>query len=208
MAIAARTGLPTGAALLAAYALAMVRATGVSPSVVYTVVSNRIRPDLADSVATLAQAGICVVDVRDCTFDEAVVRAWRSQLATSKHGYYDPRVMHERRTRIAEERGTQIEVGWHFNDRRMAVAQGVVGPLPTEADVWEALPLSRLEWGRRTNTANPKAFLDINAKAGTVNCSLEVDTAVISPDVQVGLLRDMEEILVAAAFDAGFRTKV
>jgi hypothetical protein len=207
-AIAARTGLPTGPVLLAAYSLAMVRATGVAPSVIYMVVSNRFRPDFADAVGIVAEPGICVVDVRDCTFDEAVVRAWRSLLATSKHGYYDPRVLAEMRVRIAEERDSEVEIGWHFNDRRKGIAQGPVGPVPTEAEMWAALPLSKLEWGERTNTPNAKAFLNVNGKPDTANYTLEVDTAAISPEVQVALLRDIEEILVASAFDPEYRTKV
>ena len=207
-AIATRTGLPTGPVLLAAYAVAMVRATGVAPSVIYMVVSNRFRPDFADAVAIVAEPGICVVDVRDCTFDEAVVRSWRSLLATSKNGYYDPRTLAEMRVRIAEERDSEVEIGWHFNDRRKAVAQGPVGPVPTETEMWDALALSRLEWGKRTDTPNAKAFLNVNGKPDTANYTFEVDTAAISPEVQVALVRDIEEILVSAAFDPEFRTKV
>jgi hypothetical protein len=206
--IAVRTGLPTGPVLMAAYAAAIVRYTGISPCVLYTVVSNRFRPDFGESVSVLAQPGICVVDVRDCTFDEAVIRSWRSLLVTGKNGYYPPRDLAELRERVAKERGTEVEVGWHFNDRRKAFAQGPAGPVAPEEDLWAALEHSRLTWATRSDTPNAKGFVNVNGKENTINFTLRVDTAAVPPGDQVALARDIEAILVGAAVDAEFRTGV
>jgi hypothetical protein len=207
-AIAARTGLGTGPILLAAYAVTMARVTGVNPSIIRTLVSNRFRPDFAGSVSVLAQPGLCVVDVGDCTFDEAAVRAWRSQLATGKHGYYDPRDLWELRDRIAEERGAEVDLGCYFNDRRRAMAQGPVGPIPTEDEVWAALSHSRLEWGRRSSAPDVKLYLNVNGKPDTLNYDVRGDTQAVSPEELVLILRGIEEVLVAAAFDPDHPTRV
>lgn len=117
-AISARTKLHTRPVLLAAYAAAVARVTGVNPSLIRIVVSNRFRPNFADSVNVAGQPSLCLIDVRNCTFDEAVARAWRSQLNAAKSGYYDPRDMWALRDRIEKERGVEIDFGWYFNDGR------------------------------------------------------------------------------------------
>lgn len=209
-AISARTGLHSGPVLLAAYAVALERVTKAGPSAIRMVVSNRFRPDFARSVSALAQPGLCVFDVRDCTFDEAVMRAWHAQIATGKHAYYDPRRMVELRLRVEQERGEALDLMLYFNDRRKTLAQPVAEPeaVADAEQIWDAVPLSRLSWGIRSNSPDVKAYLDVNGSPDTVNVTLRADTQALTPGEQVTVLRSMEEILVAAAFDAGCPTGV
>jgi hypothetical protein len=207
-AISARTGLHSGPILLAAYAVAMARVTDAHPSVIRMVVSNRFRPDFARSVSVVAQPGLCVFDVRDCTFDEAVVRAWHAQIATGKNAYYDPRRLAEIREQVEKERGEELDLMLYFNDRRKTLAQPTVaaGAAPTAERMWDAIPRSRLTWGIRSNSPDVKAYLDVNGSPDTVNVTLRSDTTALSPSEQVQVLRTIEEVLLAAAFDPGYRT--
>ncbi|NUR29985.1 MAG: condensation protein [Catenulispora sp.] len=209
-AVSARTGLHSGPVLLAAYAVALARITAVNPSVIRMVVSNRFRPDFARSVSVVAQPGLCVIDVGDCTFDEVVQRTWQAQLATGKNAYYDPRRLGELREQVEKERGEKLDLNLYFNDRRKALAQPTADAeeVLTPQQMWDALPLSRLTWGIRTDNPDVKAYLDVNGSPDTVNLTLRSDTQALTPGEQVAVLRLMEEILLAAAFDPGYRTGV
>jgi hypothetical protein len=213
-AISARTGLPSGPILQAAYAVALARISGVNPSVMRMVVSNRFRPDFGRSVTVLAQPGLCVVDVGDCTFDEVVRRTWQAQIATGKNAYYDPRRLAALREQVEKDRGEALDLQVYFNDRRNAMAQPTEAEqapseqAPTEQEMWDAVPQSSLTWGVRSNGPDVKAYLDINGSPDTVNLTLRVDTQGLTPGEQVAFVRSMEEILLAAAFDPGYRTGV
>lgn len=207
-AVSARTGLHSGPVLLAAYAVALEAVTKAGPSAIRMVVSNRFRPDFARSVSALAQPGLCVFDVRDCTFDEAVARAWHAQIATGKNAYYDPRMLAELRERVEKERGEALDLMLYFNDRRKTLAQPVPEAVADAAQIWGAVPLSRMTWGIRSNSPDVKAYLDVNGSPDTVNLTLRSDTQALTPHEQVRVLRGMEEILVAAAFDADCPTGV
>ncbi|NUP47970.1 MAG: condensation protein [Catenulispora sp.] len=233
-AVSTRTGLGSGPVLLAAYAVALARVTGVTPSVIRMVVSNRFRPGFGSSVSVVAQPGLCVIDVGDCLFDEAVQRAWQAQIATGKNSYYDPRRLADLRERVEKDRGAALDLTCYFNDRRRAPSGAATGAdagtdtgtgtdtdtdtdtearaadeaAPTAEQMWDALPLSRLSWGIRSNSPDVKAYLDVNASPDTVNLTLRADTQSVSPGEQVAILRTMEELLLHAAFDPGYRTGV
>jgi hypothetical protein len=74
--------------------------------------------------------------------------------------------------------------------------------------IWDAVPLSSMTWGIRSNSPDVKAYLDVNGSPDTVNVTLRADTQALTPAEQVSVLRSMEEILLAAAFDAGCPTGV
>jgi hypothetical protein len=190
--------------------VALEKVTKAGPSAIRMVVSNRFRPDFARSVSALAQPGLCVFDVRGCTFDEAVTRAFHAQIATGKNAYYDPRKMAAMRERIEKERGEQLDLQLYFNDRRKTLAQPVTEPeaAPDAEQMWDALPLSRMTWGIRSNSPDVKAYLDVNGSPDTVNVTLRSDTQSLTPGEQVAVLRGMEEILLAAAFDPDCSTGV
>jgi hypothetical protein len=197
-AIAARTNQHTSTILLTSYAIALARVTRIGPSVIRMMISNRFRPDYAESVSVMVQPGLCVIDVADCGFDEAAARAWRSQLIAGKYGYYDPRDLWALMERVSHERGTELDLMCYFNDRRMGQAPA---PSVSNEDVHAALPLSKLEWGVRSNNPDAKAYLNINTVPDTLNYTLRADTYALSPLETVEVLRTMEEVLVAAAFD-------
>ncbi|HZM76876.1 MAG TPA: condensation domain-containing protein [Candidatus Limnocylindrales bacterium] len=199
--LADRVRVHTGPILMAAYGVAIAKVTGIAPSVIRTLVSNRFRPGFTESVSVLVQPGLCTIDVDGYTFEEIARRTFRSQLAASKHGYYDPRDLWALIERINSERGVELDLMCYFNDRRRALARMPSGPLPTIAEITEALPQSRWEWGVRTDNPDAKAYLNVNSKPDTLNYDLRVDTHALSPLELLAVLRQFENTLISAVLD-------
>ncbi|OLB81313.1 MAG: condensation protein [Actinobacteria bacterium 13_2_20CM_2_71_6] len=207
-AVAARTKVHTGPILLAAHAVLLARTTGNNPSVLRVLVSNRFRPGFAESVSALAQSALCVIDVADCTFDEAVARAWKSLLTAGLHAYYDPRRLWDLIDRVNEERGVEVDTMCYYNDRRRSIAQAATGPVPTEDQLRAALPLGKLRWGPPTDVPDAGCYLHINSVPDTIDYTLRVDTHCISPAEMEACLRGLESVIVEAAFDPALSTGV
>ena len=60
------------------------------PAVIRPMVDNRFRRGLGDVVAMVAQHGICVADVADVPFDEALRRTGIAAMLAYKWAYHDP----------------------------------------------------------------------------------------------------------------------
>jgi hypothetical protein len=206
--IAARTGANTGSILLGAYAVALAKVSGKSPSAIRTFVSNRFRPGLRESVTPLIASCLCVVDVADTDFDAVAVQAWRAQLKAGKYAYFDPRDLLAMFERVAAELGEEVDLLCYFNDLRRATAAVRPGPLPTPEEIQAALPLTTLTWGPHTNVPDAQTFMELNPVPDTVNFLLRVDTEKVTPEEQEVMVREMERILVAAAFDPACPTGI
>jgi hypothetical protein len=225
-AIEARTQTPSTYALLAAYAVAVARVMGRNPSVAQIVVSNRFRPGFADAVLQVSQPGICVVDAAAATFDEVVARAAKAATSASFFGYYDPMEHDKLLNDVAERRGRPLDIGWHLNDRRALFAPhdgggAVTGP-EAEAALRNALPRTRLYWDRTQSIFDGSLFMQVDSRAeptiagrlaldeGLPAVYLEVwtDTHRFALDQIETLVREMEAVVVAAAFDAEVPTRI
>jgi hypothetical protein len=207
-AICDRTKADATQVLLTALAVSLARVTGVNPVLTQVVVSNRFRPGLADTVSPVNQAGLCVIDVADITFDEAVRRTWRATAAGYKNAYYDPEERAAVIAAVARERGEDIDVSCYFNDRRMTTRQETAGPVPAEAELRAALPLSVLDWGYRMDRPSERFFLHVNDAPGRIACEVCFDTHCVSPADAEACLRTLEAVAVSAAFDPAAPTGV
>src|SRR6266702_7377600 len=107
--------------------------------------TNRFRPGLDRVVCMLAQFGLCFLDVAGISLAEAIDRAQRTSLTTSKQAYYDPVQLDDLITRLAAERGPDFELPCYFNDRFSAGQRGSGRP-PTAQQMREALPHSTFAW--------------------------------------------------------------
>jgi len=116
--LAARHRASTATVLLAGYAVALAGVTGRNPSVVQVLVGNRFRPGLTESVSTVSQAGLCVVDVAGAGFGEVIERAWHASTNAYKYAYYDPARRDELIGSLSRERGEQFDLSCIFNDLR------------------------------------------------------------------------------------------
>ncbi|MEU7874676.1 condensation domain-containing protein [Dactylosporangium sp. NPDC049140] len=225
-AIAARTKAHNTHALLAAYALAVARVMGRNPSVAQIVVGNRFRPGFADAVLQLSQSGVCVVDAAAATFDEVVARAATAVTAASFHAYYDPVRHDELLDDIAARASRPLDISWHFNDRRTPLAEQDGGAASTgpdaEAALRDALPRTKLYWDRAQPAFNGSLFIQVDARPDVtlvdrlalvddrpaVWLELWTDTHRFALDQIEALAREMEAVVVEAAFDAQAPTRL
>ena len=198
-AVADRTKLDAATVLLAAFAVALTRVTGVNPVVVRPFVGNRFRRGLADVVSTVAQSGLCALDVADVPFGEALVRVKHAMMTVYKHAYHDPADFAALLDRVSRERGTDVDVACFFNNRRAEDA-----PPPTSEvtpDVLaEALPRSVLRWTPTDKTPMRRTFTRVEPDtADALRLTMLIDTNLLSPADAEACLRGMETVTVEAA---------
>lgn len=221
--ISARTGADGSHVLLAAYAVALARVTGRSPSVAQVIVSNRFRPGFADAVTQVSQTGICVIDVAQCVFDDVVARAWKGATAAYLHGYYDGAKHRELLEEIEARRGERLDLSCYVNDRRGQSAPEPGEKPPTEEDLLAALPRTRLRWDRKLPTYDGSFFLHVDSGPDTnvpgrdvpeerelpaVYFAIWADTHRLAPAEIEACARELEAVTIEAAFDAKAPTRV
>jgi acyl carrier protein len=202
--IAEETGAESSTVLLTVFAMAVQGITGVNPVLVRPTIKNRFRPSLTGVVCTLAQAGYCAVDIDTRSFRETLRRTKRSVLGAYKHAYFDPRSMAELRTRIAQERGTPVEVSCFLNDRR-ATRRGPADEVDRADRADHPFPSrdkapGSFHWRHSQNSpALEKLLLEVDDAPGSVRLTLTLDTAYLSLAEGEALVCTMEEIAVAQA---------
>jgi hypothetical protein len=203
-----RTGMSSAQVVLALFLVGLARATGINPSAARVAVNNRFRPELADSVSVVNQYGLCVVDVADVTFDEALRRLGRQIFGTLKNAYYDPLLLAELVERVGRERGDEVDVHCYYNDRRLSPDAGPpAGPVPTAAQLRAAVPQSTAEHEQMAYGAE-RLFAAIEEAPGTFRLTLEADTHYLSREALEACARAMESVAVGAALDPAAPTDV
>jgi len=204
LAVAARTGAHPGSVRLAAFAVALGRVTGERTVVVQTLVHNRFRPRLTGSVSTVAQPGLCVIDVGNTTFDEVVGRAWQATTRAAKHAYYDP----DELAALVTGLGPGLrDISCFYNDRRRNVPL-TSDRVPNRADVLAVLPRTTMRWAHRFDSYDRGVVVHVNDVPDVLDCLLCVDTHRIGPARLVALARGIESAVVAAALDPAAPTGV
>lgn len=206
--VAHRTGAGVGYVVLAAYAVALARLTGRSPSVAQLVVSNRFRPGCANSVSQLAQLSICAIDVADATFDDVVGRAWTAATNAYMHGHFDPVALTAMLERVRADRG-DVDFSIIVNDRR--TQNGEPPPpdeLPTPQLLADALPRSTSWWNRKVDVLDAALNISVDAAPDAVDLSICADTHRFAPAEIEALAVEMERVAVEAAFDEHAPTRV
>jgi hypothetical protein len=210
--IAARLETDTRPVVLAAFAVALARISGVNPVVPRLFVNNRFRPRFADTVSAIAQTCLCAVDVAGVTFDEAVRRSIRAVVATYKNAYFKPVKIREVLARVGDEIGGTPDVGFLLNDRRET--QAVTGPLASPEEISAARPQSTVRQVYKDGGPLDQCHITVVEPAGAVGAlgSLDLtgyfDTGYMARDTMTVVLRTVEEILVAAGIDPLARTGV
>jgi hypothetical protein len=221
--IAQRTRQDSGHVLLAAYAVAVARVTGLNPVALRAVVGNRFRPGLADSISAVSQTGLFALDTADAGFDEVVTRAWRAALDMYKNSYYDPLGRQELFDTISAERGRTLTVDCCYNDRRRgrpgpagdAAADGPGRPdraePPDPADLPGAVDRGRLSWEEWTSPTTPVGetlYVHVDDGPGSVVFTVCGDTGFLSAAGLEECARMIEAVLVEAAADPAVPTGV
>ena len=180
-AIGARTGRGSSTVLLALFAVALQRRTGIDPVVVRPIVGNRFRPGLGRVVCTLAQAGVCVLEVADAPMDVVLRRVQQAIVIGNKLAYFDDRDLVGLRSRIFAERGTAVDTSCFFNDRRNAEALALAGPLAATPGELAALPAGRFEWVAGADEGDYEGFFgQFDEAPGALRMTLTADTLRVS----------------------------
>ncbi|MEU7868923.1 condensation domain-containing protein [Dactylosporangium sp. NPDC049140] len=173
-AVAARTRAETGHVLLAAYAVALERVTGLRPVVVQVLVSNRFRPGCADAVCHLTQPGLVVIDPSP-PFDDLVARVWRSATAAYLHGYYDPSGHAE----MLASLGGPVDLSCFVNDRRAPAPRP--GAVPGAAAVRSLLARTTGRWERELPAYDGSLYVQADTEGDAVQLGIWADTHAIAP---------------------------
>jgi non-ribosomal peptide synthetase component F len=184
--------------LLTAFAFALTAATGIHPVVVRVVVSNRFRRPLADTVGPVSQPALCVLDIADLPFDEAVTRTRQQALAAYKHAYYDPNDLDALLERVSRERGEHVDIACYFNDRKPP-GSAADEPAPTADQVRAALAETAFHWMSKQDRPNERLFLTLDDNPDMVQLDICGDTQHIPPAALEACVRTMEAVTVAAA---------
>jgi hypothetical protein len=173
--ISQRTGVEAPMVFLALFAVALHEVHGVNPVVVRPMVDNRFRPGLADSVCTVAQSAVCLLDVAGIPFDEVLRRTTRSALTAYKHAYVDPWDVEALIERVGAERGLELDTACFLNNRLRMMA--------SPADCVEDKPASSaFRWVRRDDKAPlDRLIMQIDDIPHGVRLTLHIDTAVVHP---------------------------
>jgi hypothetical protein len=206
--LAARTKVDASPLLLATFAIAMARHTGINPVVVQVVVNNRFRPGLGRSMSPLNQTGVCAIDLAGLTVDDAVRLTARQAISAYKHAYYNPSDVDDLVARLTQERGEELDIACYFNDRRIEVREQAAGPPPTPDEVRAALPLSTFVWHRRQDTPFERMFTHIEDVPDAMAITIAGDTHYMSPEDLEAVARGMEAVAVEAALDPAVTTGV
>ncbi|HEY0803605.1 MAG TPA: hypothetical protein VGD84_01005, partial [Pseudonocardiaceae bacterium] len=196
-AIAARVRVEPTAVLLAAFAVTLAAITGQHPVVAQVLVSNRFRPGFGDTVGPIAQPGLCVLDIADIPFDEAIGRTRRASLVASMHAYYDPDQRDRLIAAVARERGAQIDLSCFFNHRTRPSAQAL--SIAGADELRDALGRGELTWDAPPVRRNERLYLSIDDRPDRMDYSIGVDTRYFSRADTEALVRGMESLLVENA---------
>ncbi|WFE36237.1 condensation domain-containing protein [Micromonospora sp. WMMD975] len=211
-AIARRTRTDTSRVLLAVIAVAIGRATGVSPLTAKLIVGNRFRPGFAEAIAPLSQNGVLTVDTAGATVDEVVARARRASVTAGMYAYYDPVGLTDLEAGLDTERGYPARVTCRINDRRVTTRAAADGGVRDEPVTVEAVRRKAdetfLVWDGPLDHLHEQVFLTVEDQPDTVFLQVIFDFACFTEAQAERLLRGVEEVAVEAAFDAGAPTRV
>jgi hypothetical protein len=196
-AIAAGSGLGTSTVFLTVFATALGDVTGINPVVVRPIVGNRFRPGIGGVVCTVAQAGVCVLDVADVPFDEALRRVQRAVINAFKYAYFDHEDLVALRARVSGERGATVDTACFLNDRH-----GVLGQPETEPPqrIPDNAPAGTLRWvhGQDGPPFEP-LFVEIDdLPDDAILVTVHLDTRSVSLADAAALAHRMEAVATAA----------
>lgn len=188
--------------LLTAVAGTFARWSGAGTCGVYTMVNNRAVDGYQDAVAKLNQLGMVVIDFTGRPgFAAALPRVWHAALEAYRHAYYDPRHM----VSAFEAAGLRYMDGvsphCYLNDIRLSPADtDLFGRDVTEASVREAMRHSRFTLAEGIDNFTWRLRMEILDAPDGLGLALTGDTAHVPPPVAERFLRDLEGLLVEAAF--------
>ncbi|SCL26667.1 Condensation domain-containing protein [Micromonospora pallida] len=199
--LAARHRVSASAVLLAATTALAVGQRGPEVVALFSMAHNRFRAEYADAVANLGQIGMGVVDLTGRPgFTELLPRFWRGALGAYRHAYYDPLALRQRFLTEGHDFETAFLPYQYFNDVRLAGSGGETIPTVTEGELRAAMAESAFHWVDGLAQAAWHRLTHVVDEPGAVGVTVSVDTRFVPVESVEPFLRDLEELLVTAAF--------
>ena len=214
LAIAQRLRTDTSWVLMALLAIAVGRATGVTPLTTKYIVSNRYRPGYRQVMAPLSQSAAVTVDVAGVSVAEAVARARRATTDGALNGYFDQTTLAELMARLDARRGHPAQITCHINDPRIHVRKWTEAQTRTrqvtQAEIQDALGETWFSWDGTVPGGHftDQAFLTITETPDTLLLQLVFDLGCLTEAQAEGLTREVEQVAVEAAADPQALTEV
>jgi len=200
--IAGRSRITGPTVLLAATAAVLSAWSGTDVCGIHSMSNNRSLDGYRDAIAKLNQLALVVVDVADRpAFAELLPRVWRAALQAYRHAHYDPDDMERGYGAAGYPYATGVSPHCYFNDSRLSVDTDLSGRATAESDVRAALVRSsffpaetyeHFTWRLRVQV--------LRMPAGRVAIALTGDSGYLPPAEAERFLRDIERLLVDAAF--------
>jgi hypothetical protein len=198
--IAAQEKLNTSSVLLAVFAVALARHTGIGQVMAMLMVGNRFRPGFADSVSPLVQLSPYLIDVGGVSLGDALERARTSVFNAYKNAYYDPYAQEAAIDRVKAERG-EIDYSCIYNDRRQQDRDAIPEKPATDDEILAALPLAEHEWLDRPAMSTRRLFVTVDDGPESVDYLMTADTRFFSDDDIIALAASFENVAVQTALD-------
>ncbi|MER7333569.1 MULTISPECIES: condensation domain-containing protein [unclassified Micromonospora] len=201
--VAARHGVSTSDALLAATAAVLDADSGRDACGIVVMANNRFQPDHDRAVGTLNQIGFCRVDLADRPgFAELLSRTRRSVLEAYRHAYYDPAAWEQAVTELGHDHRTFLAPFCYLNDARLSRPARPSAADPDEADVRAMQARSTFRWLPDLAEFPWRCRLQVRDAPGAVELVVTADTRYLPAPRAEGLLRGVEALLVEAACGA------
>ncbi|MEV0729483.1 condensation domain-containing protein [Polymorphospora sp. NPDC050346] len=199
--VANRHGVTTSTVLLTAIAAVHAGWSGRDTVGIFMMVNNRSLPGYDTAIAKLNQLGMIVVDLADRPdFAKLLPRVWAAALEAYRSAYYEQAEL----LRAYEAAGHKINTGesahCYFNDIRLSTDASVFGRETGEDEVRAAMSRSSFSWGESYDSFVYRTRVEVVDKPGGIGLTLTANTAYLPPEQAERFLRDLERLLVDAAF--------
>ncbi|MEU1753029.1 condensation domain-containing protein [Micromonospora matsumotoense] len=199
--VAARHGVSTSTALLAATAAVLSGDGGQDACGIVVMANNRFPPGYDHAVATLNQIGLCRLDLADRPdFAELLSRAGRASLDAYRHAYYDPAEFERAFTDLGHDHRSVLAPLCYLNDTRLAaeVDPGTAGP--DEAALRAMVTPGAVRWVGKLDRFAWRCRVQVRDAPGAVELVVTADTRYLPAERAERLLSGVEALLVEAAF--------
>ncbi len=168
---------------------------------VYTMSNNRSLDGYGDAIAKLNQLGLAVVDLAGRpSFAELLPRVWQAALDGYRHAYHEPALIAQAYEQAGYVYGTGVSPHCYLNDIRLAPDTDLHGRDTGEAAVRASMAGSTLTWSTGYQQFTWRTRMEFLDMPGALGLALTADTAHLPLDSIERFLRDVERLLVDAAF--------
>ncbi|WP_329100405.1 condensation domain-containing protein [Micromonospora sp. NBC_01699] len=199
--VADRHRVTSSTVLLAATSVIAAAWSGNDVVGIHTMANNRAMDGYRDAIAKLNQLGLVVVDLADRPdFADLLPRVWRAALDAYRHAYYDPIRLGEAFRAAGYPYAVGVNPHVYLNDIRLSTDIDLFGRATDETEVRAALGRSSFALTHGLDTFTWRTRIEIVDRPGAVGLALTADTAHLPPEEIERFLRDLEHLLVNAAF--------